>query len=122
MSVRGLPPGYAIKDGIAVRLDTLPDNTPEEALLGKIRSVATSHGFLVYHTYRSTKSEPGFPDLILCNGVSLLMYELKTNTGQLTKEQALWLSLLAHTEKVESGIWRPRDWPAIYERLTRRTR
>ena len=122
MSTYGLPPGYRLVGDKAVRADTLPDDTPEGALLSEIRKVAKPWGWETYHTHDSRKSESGFPDLILCNGVSLLIYELKSNTGQLTKEQAMWLSLLAHTEKVECGVRRPRDWSEIYQRLTRRSR
>jgi hypothetical protein len=93
---------------------------PEGTLLATIRALATPYGWLIYHTYDSRKSEPGFPDTVLTDGESLLMYELKDNHRKPTHEQETWLSLLAHTGKVECGIWRPRDLPAITERLTRR--
>ncbi len=99
----------------------LAQDTPEGALLAAIRKLAHPHGWLAYHTYDSRKSETGFPDLVLTNGTNLLMYELKTNTGKPTPEQDRWLNLLAHTGLVECGIWRPRDFPQITERLTRRT-
>ena len=113
-------PGYQVVGADTV--PRLPSDTPEGALLTRVRALAKVNGFETYHTYRSTKSEPGFPDLVLCNGVSLLIYELKSNDAKVTKEQAYWLSLLAHTAKVECGIWHPRDWPQIVERLTRRSR
>jgi hypothetical protein len=94
---------------------------PEGTLLAKIRALATPYGWLIYHTYDSRKSEPGFPDTVMTDGTSLLIYELKDNHRKPTHEQETWLNLLAHTGKVECGIWRPRDLPAITERLTRRS-
>jgi len=91
---------------------------PEGTLLAEVRALAKRYGWNgVYHTHDSRKSEPGFPDLVLCDGTDLLMYELKTNTGQLAMEQQRWLSLLAHTGRVDCGVWRPRDLAAIEERL-----
>ena len=112
-------PGYGV---VGEPVPGLPEDTPEELLLAKIRDVAKAWGWLTYHTHDSRKSESGFPDLVLTNGVSLLMYELKDNQKKPSKEQALWLSMLAHTEKVEQGIWRPRDFPEIVARLTRKAR
>ena len=93
---------------------------PEALLLAHVRQLAKTYAWELYHTYRSTKSEPGFPDVVLTDGTSLLMMELKTNTGKPTADQARWLSLLAHTGQVECGIWRPRDMPRIAARLSRR--
>jgi hypothetical protein len=103
-------------------LAPLPEATPEGSLLAKIRQLAKPYGWLAYHTHDSRHSEAGFPDLVLTNGVNLIMAELKTNTGKLTKDQATWIAMLSHTSKVEAVIWRPADWPAITERLTRGTR
>lgn len=99
---------------------TMAEDTPEGKLLDRVRSLAKLHGWESYHTHDSRRSEPGFPDLVLCNGRALLIYELKTNTGKLTAEQARWLSLLRHTGKVECGVWRPKDISAITDRLARR--
>jgi hypothetical protein len=97
----------------------LAQDTPEGTLLAALRKMATPHGWLLYHTYDSRKSEPGFPDTCLTNGTDILLYELKDNVRKPTREQEQWLNMLAHTGKVECGIWRPRDWPTIVERLTR---
>jgi hypothetical protein len=94
------------------------DDTPEQVLLGDIRRVARAHGWLVYHTHDSRRSDEGFPDLVLVRE-AVLMYELKTNTGKLTPAQQTWLTLLERTGQVECGVWRPRDLAAIEARLTR---
>lgn len=105
---------------IIPRPAVLDEAMPEGTFLAKIRSVAKAHGWLTYHVFDARRSEVGFPDLVLTNGTSVLIYELKTNTGKVTKEQADWLALFAHTGKVECGTWRPRDFPAIVERLSRK--
>lgn len=101
---------------------TSPDEEgmPEGSLLARIRALASQHGYLTYHTHDSRKSELGFPDLVLCNGRRLLMYELKTRTGKLTMEQWRWLSLLEHTGIVECGVWRPQDLAQIPDVLKRK--
>ena len=91
----------------------------ERHFMDRIRSLAQAHGYRCYHTHDARRSEPGFPDLILCDGVSCLAVETKTNTGKLTPEQQIWLSLLEHAG-VETHIWRPKDWLLIETRLTRR--
>ena len=110
-------PGYHV---VGAPAPALPEDTPEDGFLARIRSLACPYGWETYHTYSSRRSEPGFPDLVLCNGTDLLLYELKTNTGKATMAQQRWLSLLMRTGCVETGIWRPRDWPDIAARLTRR--
>jgi hypothetical protein len=97
--------------------DTGEEN--EVGFLGRVRRFARDHAWETYHTHRSDHSEPGFPDLVLVRE-TVLWVELKTNTGKLTKEQALWLSILAHAGQ-ETHIWRPRDWPEIEARLTQKT-
>ena len=98
----------------------LPANTTEDELLAEVRALAKRTGWECYHTHNSRFSEKGFPDVVLTNGDDVLMYELKDNRRKPTADQERWLRLLAHTGKVETGVWRPRDWPEITERLTRR--
>lgn len=89
----------------------------EARFLAQVRRLAHTYGWETYHTYRSDKSELGFPDLVLCNGHEVLIVELKTTRGKLTMPQQQWLSLLSHAG-VETHVWRPQDWPAIAKRLT----
>jgi hypothetical protein len=97
----------------------------EDHFLRRLRTLAKGLGFLTYHTHDSRRSEPGFPDLILAKTGArgkpgrLLMVELKTNTGKLSKDQQTWLSILAHTVPgIEVYAWRPRDWAQIVSILT----
>jgi hypothetical protein len=104
------------------------NDTPEEVLLAMVLRVAKAHGWeCCYHTYRSTRSAPGFPDLVLAKPASatspgrLLFAELKREKGKLTAAQAVWLDVLRHTVPgVEVYEWRPSDLPEIVDCLTRR--
>lgn len=84
----------------------------------KVLAIATDHGWLTYHPYDSRKSAGGFPDLVMVRD-SIIFAELKTNTGKPTPEQERWLQMLAHAGQVDVYLWRPSDWLAIVERLTR---
>lgn len=113
---------YMARQGLALTpVHTLAPETPEGTLLAEIRKLAKANGWLTYHVFDARKSEEGFPDLTLTNGTDVLMYELKDNKRKATDEQQRWLNLLQHTGKVEAGIWRPRDFPEIAARLTKRT-
>jgi hypothetical protein len=97
----------------------VPTDPPEASFLAQIRQVAKQHGWLCYHTWRSTKSEAGFPDLVLAKPGRLIIAEVKSATGKLTQAQQTWLSVLAQTiPRLEIYQWRPRDWEAIKHMLT----
>jgi hypothetical protein len=51
--------------------------------------------------------------LLCCNGTRILAIETKSATGKVTSEQALWLSMLQQTGKVETYVLRPADLPQI---------
>ena len=54
--------------------------------------LAELHGWRVYHTHDSRRSQPGFPDLTLVRRYRLIFAELKREGGKLTAEQTAWLS------------------------------
>ena len=93
---------------------------PEQRLLDRVRALAKINGFKTYHTNRSDRSEPGFPDIVATNGRCILMAEIKSATGKLTQEQAQWIALLSHTGLVDVRVWKPSDWPEIYAYFTQR--
>ena len=92
----------------------------EQELLNEVRRLAAGLQWLTYHTHRSFKSEPGFPDLVLSRD-TLIIAELKSEAGKLHGDQALWIERLIHAG-VECYLWRPSDLPFITQRLGRRGR
>lgn len=81
----------------------------EAELLQAVRDLARMRGWLVYHTHRSDRSEPGFPDVIAVHPRGhLLAVELKSATGRITREQRTWLEALQHAG-VDARVWYPAD-------------
>jgi hypothetical protein len=60
---------------------------------------------MTYHTFDSRRSNPGFPDLTLVKGSTLLFVELKSTKGRLTPAQSEWLEALGFVASV--ATWRP---------------
>lgn len=85
----------------------------EAELLQAVRELAGFRGWLVYHTHRSERSEPGFPDLVLVRGERVIFAELKTVRGRTSTHQERWLSALRQAPGVETYLWRPADLKAI---------
>jgi hypothetical protein len=100
----------------------------EAALLGTVRRLAVVFGWLTYHTHRSDRSEPGFPDLVLVRQGRLIFAELKRQKTRPTTAQRRWLDALTvvaaplevpdpcgfETDQpfpspVEVHLWRPLD-------------
>jgi hypothetical protein len=101
-----------------------PAPVSEEAFLVAIQRLARQHGWLFYHTYRSTKSVEGFPDVVLAPGPTLVgkghplyICELKREDGQVTPAQAAWLEALGGCTGVVSEVWRPAMLQEIVAKL-----
>lgn len=58
----------------------------------------------------------GFPDLVLAGRGRVIFAELKSDRGQLTDEQKIWLDDLSHTP-AETYCWWPADFDEIQEVL-----
>lgn len=92
--------------------------TPEELIIAKtmkestleenVRQLCLSLRILRYHTYRSTRSAPGFPDDVIV-GNWVMFREIKSERGKLSPSQAEWIARLAAVG-ADVGIWRPSDW------------
>lgn len=69
--------------------------------------IALAHrlGWLVYHTYSSQRSAPGFPDLVLVRERTLFR-ELKSATGVVSPQQKVWLQAL-RTGGADAEVWKP---------------
>ena len=79
----------------------------EKEFLAAVTELAGYTGLLVYHTYDSRRSDPGFPDLVLAGGRGVIFAELKTDHGELSTAQVTWKwRLLAG--HCNWRLWRPR--------------
>ena len=88
----------------------------EKQFQSHIVHVAQMKGWLVYHTYDSRRSAPGFPDLVLVRE-KVLFRELKTDKGRVTPAQKAWAASLQQAES-DYKLWRPSMMKAIYKELT----
>ena len=108
----------------APRRVTLPPEATEEQLRAKLKDYAHPRGWLHYHTRKSQGSSPGFPDdcLVHPSGGALILVELKTDdqSSQPSAFQRRWLDALAKVTHLETGVYRPQDWPRL-ERLLQRS-
>lgn len=82
----------------------------EAQLFEAIRDLAKLRGWMLYHTYRSDRSEAGFPDLVLVHPRTgdLLFAELKSEKGRISQTQRAWLDAL-RASRVPVYVWRPVD-------------
>ena len=83
----------------------LEDLTEKEWMAQGV-SLARQMGWKRYHTYRSDRSEPGWPDDALVRD-RLLLVEWKTEKGKLSDAQKEWIRALTNAE-VEVYVARPR--------------
>jgi hypothetical protein len=80
----------------------------EAAWQAQVIELAKLHGWRVYHTYDSRRSNAGFPDLVCVKPGRLIVAELKRDGGRLTAEQQAWLAAF-EAAGIEAWVWRPRD-------------
>ena len=85
-----------------------------------IKQLASATGWLIYHTYDSRRSQPGFPDLAMVRDGKLVFAELKVGSNHPTTAQKKWLRALGKCEGVGAYLWRPEDWNEIEEVLKKR--
>jgi Holliday junction resolvase len=97
----------------------------EEQWQQRVVTFATLNGWRSYHTFDSRRSDPGFPDLVMIRDGVLIVAELKTDKGKVTKAQMEWLALFASVQaqtnaEIGAYIWRPSEWATIQRILARR--
>ena len=95
---------------------------PEAEFQNMVLAYARKWGWHYYHTHDSRGSQRGFPDLVFCKAYpeapDMFYAELKSEKGRVRKEQKFWMKMLAYNGN-EVHLWRPADWDAITERLSR---
>ena len=93
----------------------------EKAFESQVKDLAKLFGYLYYHTWRSFHSPSGFPDCVLVRlepEPRLIFIELKSETGQPTVDQCIWLQILQQLPRpVEAHLFRPSDFKTIAEVL-----
>lgn len=87
----------------------------EEEFQQSVIELGKIYHWRVYHTRDSRKSEPGFPDLILANGVRIVVAELKSDRkgARVSPEQTWWLVAFAGAD-IETYLWTPVDFNDIH--------
>ncbi len=82
----------------------------ERELLDAVRDACRWSSLLVYHTFDSRRSEPGFPDLVVVGPHGVIFRELKADRGRLSPDQRRWLDRLTQAG-ADAAVWRPDAWP-----------
>jgi hypothetical protein len=99
-----------------VRVKAKPKTT-EAQFYEQVRQWAEQQGWLIYHTYDSRRSYPGFLDTVFVRPPRIVFAELKREDGRVTREQWQWYDALKACG-AEAYIWRPSDLePAIIDAL-----
>ncbi|QYC54982.1 holliday junction resolvase [Arthrobacter phage Popper] len=83
----------------------------EDQFQQQVIDLAKLNGYtLIYHTFNSRRSQPGFPDLVLINEKRrrAMFRELKSSTGRVTEAQHNWLMGMK-IAGLDADIWRPED-------------
>ena len=90
----------------------------EQEFTDWVLHVANTYGWLAYHTYDSTGSVPGFPDLVMLKPTRRIIFaELKMPHGTFTEHQIHWKVALEQHPDVDYYVWQPTDWAMILHTL-----
>lgn len=87
----------------------------EKDWAAQVVTLARQLGWRRYHTYRSDRSQPGFPDEVLLRE-RVIYLELKRETGKLSDAQKDWIGALL-AAGAEAYVARPRDLEPLAEIL-----
>lgn len=92
----------------------------EAELLARVMAMCREHPPLLVHHCRDSRlcsgSTPGLPDLIIAGEAGLIVAELKSDVGETTPDEDLWIWTLsrgadrnAPGRKISVTVWRPVD-------------
>lgn len=93
----------------------------EAELLSEIVKLCQQLGLLYHHCTSSTRCRgpAGFPDLVIVGRLGVFVAELKSDDGETSAEQDLWLWTLnaaGETARRPGQLWRPADLDSGYIR------
>ena len=88
----------------------------EKAFQSAVRDYARLRGWRCYCVWDPRHSPKGWPDLVLLRPPRMVVAELKSTRGRLTKEQRETLDILVACG-VEAFVWWPESWDAIEKTL-----
>lgn len=91
--------------------EALPLDVNEKQFQQAVLGLATSEGWMAYHTFDSRRSSPGFPDLVLVRDRVVWM-ELKVHPNKPTADQERWIDGLKAARQ-QAYVFYPEHWPVI---------
>jgi hypothetical protein len=127
--VKGIPADLAAKlaamPGATSYGVRMPGERPvyesERDFQAAVIALAKRHGYSVYHTHDSRRSEAGFPDLVLLRGDVGIVAELKRSAKERpTAAQETWLEAWRAVKRIEVRLWTPELWTEIDGLITGR--
>ena len=63
------------------------------------------------------RNDPGWPDLFLVRGDTLVVAELKSDRGSTTPDQRAWLAAFRGVRRIVVEVWKPKDTERVVEVL-----
>lgn len=96
------------------------EDLTEKEWMAQCSQLAKTMGWRRYHTFRSDRSPPGWPDDALVRD-RLILLEYKTEKGRLSDAQKDWIRALLNAQ-VEVYVCRPRHLEQLAEILRYRDR
>lgn len=98
-------------------MSALAEHVTEKQLQDTVIRMAKVLDWLVYHTFDSRRSEPGFPDLCLVHPEhGTVFLELKREKGRVSKYQQRWIDTLL-TAGQRAYVIRPSDMDFVEQLL-----
>ena len=93
----------------------------EKLFQEQVRKAALITGWLYYHTFNAYRSPEGFPDCVLIHPKKkrLIIGELKSETGEPSAKQNVWLSAWAEIPCAEVWLLRPSMFDQFWKELNR---
>lgn len=108
---------------VSARTATAYDQITEKDWQAQVVELLQYRGYVVYHTFDSRRSQPGFPDLLALNPKTgdALVAELKSERGITTPRQLEWLTFFELCGTT-GYVWRPSQIDEVIARVDTKTK